>query len=133
MPEPNCSTSAGEGGRGKRSRIRRSIFPKASSHLLPKTRPIPLIYPINQCALYLILITVVHFIQSTGVHFILSISVQVPPYHVFLPSWLPFEEPPCPALRSLLHKKLHLHFLHSQKKSAHFQIAGKKNGSSRPK
>ena len=31
--------------------------------------------------------------------------MQVPPYHAFLPSWLPFEEPPCPALRLLLHKK----------------------------
>ena len=25
--------------------------------------------------------------------------VQVPPYHVFLPSWVPYDEQPCPALR----------------------------------
>ena len=54
MPEPNCGSLAGGGGvggggqgggggGGKRSRIRRSIFPKASSHLLPNRRPVSLI------------------------------------------------------------------------------------------
>ena len=46
--------------------------------------------------------------------------MQVPPYHAFLPSWLPFEEPPCPALRLLLLKNLHPTHFHPREEEWQF-------------
>ena len=66
-------------GGGRRSRIRRSLFPKV--FLICDNDAVDRRYS---------------NISST------TRPSQVPPYHVFLPSWVPFEQPPCPALRWLV-------------------------------